>query len=120
MCTDNRSDVGDNLHFYAVSLFEHIGKRLGEGKIHVATFEEAALYAEELRAARLAVAEEVDAVTLSLTTALDGKIYDLPLTVRIDGVEGEPRAEDGRAILKRDGAYFLELCPNETIRLIVS
>ena len=104
----------------ASRLFEHIGKRLGEGKIHVASFEEAVLYAEELRAARLRLAEEADTVTLSLETELDREAYDLPLTVRIDGVEGEPRAEDGRTMTKRDGAYFLELYPNETIRLIVS
>ena len=103
----------------ASRLFEHIGKRLGEGKIHVATFEEAALYAEEFRAARLAVAEEVDAVTLSLTTALDGKIYDVPLTVRIDGVEGEPRAEDGRELVEKDGSYFLEIRPEESVRLLL-
>ena len=104
----------------ASRLFEHIGKRLGEGKIHVASFEEAALYGEELRASSLALTEEAGAATLSLVTRLDPTIYNIPLTVRIDGVYGELRAEDGRAVHERDGAYFLKLYPNERVRLILS
>lgn len=101
----------------ASRLFAHIGKRLGEGKIYVTSLEEAAIYGEELRASRLVLTEDAETVTLSLETGLDPNVYDLPLTVRIDGADGELRAEDGRTVTKRNGAYLVDVHPGETIRL---
>ena len=51
---------------------------------------------------------------------LDDAVYDLPLTVRIDGADGELRAEDGRTVIRRNGAHFVEIYPNERLRLIQS
>ncbi len=104
----------------ASRLFSHIGKRVEEGKIYVTSFEEAALYGEELRAAKLTLTEQKDAVTVALEADLDSDVYDVPLTVRIDGVGGEPRAEDGRTVIKRNEAYFVELRLGEKIRLILN
>ena len=104
----------------ASRLFEHIGKRLGEGKIHVTTLEEAALYGEELRVARLTLTEEGDAVTLSLDTGLDPDVYDLPLTVRIDGAHGELSAEDGRTVTKRNGSHLIDIRPGDTVRVLLT
>ncbi len=103
----------------ASRLFSHIGKRRREGKIHVTSFDEAALYGEELRAARLTLTEAEGAATLSLETGLDRSIYDLPLTVRLNGAVGEVRAEDGRAITRRGDALYLDVCPGECVHLIL-
>ena len=104
----------------ASRLFAHIGKRLGEGKIYVTSFDEAALYGEELRAASLVLFEDVGAITLTLDTGLDPDVYDLPLTVRIDGAHGELIAEDGRTVTRRNDAHIVEIYPSEKLRLIVS
>ena len=103
----------------ASRLFAHIGKRLSEGKIHVTSFDEAAIYGEELRAARLTLTEDIDAVTLSLETGLDPSIYDIPLTVRIDGAQCELRAEDGRTVTEQNGSYLIDIYPGESIRLLL-
>ncbi len=104
----------------ASQLFAHLGKRLSEGKIHVTSLDEAALYGEELRAAKLSLAEDTDAVILSLETGLDPDVYDLPLTVRIDGADGELISEDGRPIVKRNGSHLVDVKPGERVRLIRS
>ena len=104
----------------ASKLFAHIGKRLREGKIHVTSFEEAALYGEELRAAKLSLTEDSDAVVISLETGLDSYVYDLPLTVRIDGAKGELVSEDGRPIVKRNGSLLIDIAPGERVRLVRS
>ena len=104
----------------ASRLFAHVGKRLGEGKIYVTSLEEAVLYGEELRAARITLTEDIDAITLSLDTGLDPTIYDLPLTVRIDGAHGELRAEDGRTVTKRNGAHLIDIRSGEMIRLLLT
>ena len=104
----------------ASRLFAHIGKRLAEGKIYVTSFEEAALYGEELRTAKLTLTEDIGTATLALETGLDPDVYDVPLTVRLDGVDGELCTEDGRTVIKRNGALFLELRPGEKIRLILN
>ena len=51
---------------------------------------------------------------------LDSTVYDLPLTVRIDGADRELHAADGRAVIRRNGAHFVEIYPNERLRLIQS
>ena len=104
----------------ASRLFAHIGKRLEQRKIHVTSFEEAAIYGEELRAARLTLTEDTDAITLSLETGLDPTVYDLPLTVRIDGARGELRAEDGRTVITRNGAHLIDIRPGEMLRLLLT
>lgn len=50
---------------------------------------------------------------------LDDAIYDLPLTVRIDGADGELRAEDGRTVIRRNGAHFVEIYAGETLKLFL-
>lgn len=104
----------------ASRLFAHIGKRLGEGEIYVTSFEEAALYGEELRAAKLTLTEDIGTATLALETGLDPDVYDLPLTVRIDGALGELCAEDGRTVTRQNGAHFIELHPGEKLKLILN
>lgn len=64
--------------------------------------------------------EDVGAITLTLDTGLDPDVYDLPLTVRIDGTHGELIAEDGRTVTRRNDAHIVEIYPGEKLRLIVS
>lgn len=58
--------------------------------------------------------------TLALETGLDPDVYDLPLTVRIDGALGKLCAEDGRTVTRQNGARFIELHPGEKLRLILN
>ena len=101
----------------ASRLFAHIGQRKREGRIWVTSFDEAALYSEELRAASLSLAGDGDAIKLSLTVGLDPKIYDTPLTARLSGAAGY-LPEDGRQVTKTEDGILLDLLPGETVRLI--
>ena len=53
-------------------------------------------------------------------TGLDPAVYDFRLTVRIDGADGELRAEDGRTVTKRNGVHLIDIRPGERVRLLLT
>ncbi len=63
-------------------LFEYIAEKVGEGKVWCAYFEDAVIYTEEVRHAKISSSIMNDEITLSVTDDLDNEIYNIPLTVK--------------------------------------
>lgn len=63
-------------------LFEYVAEKVGEGKVWCAYFEDAVIYTEEVRHAKVFSSILEDEITVSVTDDLDNEIYNLPLTVK--------------------------------------
>lgn len=63
-------------------LFEYVAEKVGEGKVWCAYFEDAVLYTEEVRHAKVSSSIFKNEITVSVTDDLDNEIYNLPLTVK--------------------------------------
>ncbi len=99
-------------------LFAYVGEKKREGLVWVATFEEASLYTEELRAAKVDACETSDGIKVSLRVSLDPSIYDYPLTVRLElppHYRDRLVTDDGRELTAEDGALLIDMAPNTDI-----
>ena len=63
-------------------LFEYVAEKVDEGKVWCAYFEDAVIYTEEVRHAKVFSSILEDEITVSVTDDLDNEIYNLPLTVK--------------------------------------
>ena len=69
----------------ASTLFKYIGEKKAEGKVWVADFEEASLYAEEYRKASVTAVQNETAITLTVTDEWeDNTLYNQELTVKLE------------------------------------
>ena len=69
----------------ASTLFKYIGEKKKEGKVWVADFEQASLYAEEYRKASVTAVQNETAITLTVTDEWeDNTLYNQALTVKLE------------------------------------
>lgn len=102
----------------ASTLFKYIGDKKKEGKVWVADFEQASLYAEEYRKASVTAVQNETAITLTVTDEWeDNTLYNQELTVKLEITDTSWRSvrclySDGTTKLvnvniDEDGSYFV-------------
>ncbi len=63
-------------------LFEYVAEKVDEGKVWCAFFEDAVIYTEEVRHAKVSSSLIKDEITVSVSDDLDNEIYNIPLTIK--------------------------------------
>ena len=102
----------------ASTLFKYIGDKKKEGKVWVADFEQASLYAEEYRKASVTAVQNETAITLTVTDEWeDNTLYNQELTVKLEITDTSWRSvrclyPDGttkvvNVNIDEDGSYFV-------------
>ena len=102
----------------ADALFKYISEKKAEGKVWVADFEQASLYAEEYRKASVTAVQNETAITLTVTDEWeDNTLYNQELTVKLEITDTSWRSvrclySDGttkvvNVNIDEDGNYFV-------------